>query len=80
MIFEYNRRLSGGNVEFDSSSPTIGAYKEAEEVERNMNSGGKEGFADLMFIIRATNLVSIHNRKLGGSQRERLLTYTKMCL
>ena len=35
---------------------------------------------DLMFIIKATNLISTHNLTLGGTQRERLLTFTRMCL
>lgn len=35
---------------------------------------------ELMFVIRATNLISAHNVKLGGSQRDRLLTYSKYSL
>lgn len=32
---------------------------------------------DLMFVIRATNLVASHNIKLGGTQRDRYLIFTK---
>lgn len=33
-----------------------------------------------MFVIRATNLISSHNIKLGGSQRDRYLIFTEYCL
>jgi len=33
-----------------------------------------------MFVIRATNLISSHNIKLGGTQRERYQTFTQYCL
>eukprot|EP01016_Furgasonia_blochmanni_P035758 TRINITY_DN3995_c0_g3_i3.p1 TRINITY_DN3995_c0_g3~~TRINITY_DN3995_c0_g3_i3.p1 ORF type:complete len:342 (-),score=39.36 TRINITY_DN3995_c0_g3_i3:4-1029(-) len=32
--------------------------------------------ADMLFIIRASNLVAIHNTVLGGTTRDRLLTFT----
>ena len=35
---------------------------------------------DLMFIIRTSNLVAIHNLALGGSMRKRLLIYTDFAL
>lgn len=35
---------------------------------------------ELMFVIRATNLVSSHNIRLGGSQRDRFIIYTQYCL
>lgn len=31
---------------------------------------------DLLFIIRTSNLIALHNLRLGGSTRERLMTYT----
>lgn len=31
---------------------------------------------DLMFIIRTSNLIGIHNQRLGGSSRDRFLTFT----
>ena len=33
---------------------------------------------DMLFIIRATNLVAIHNGVLGGSTRSRLLKFTDL--
>ena len=33
-----------------------------------------------MFIIKATNLIASHNLKLGGTQRERMLKFTKASL
>ena len=35
---------------------------------------------DLFFIIRASNLISIHCRILGGTARHRILEYTKAAL
>ena len=32
---------------------------------------------DMMFIIRASNLVAIHNNRLGGTTRERLFLYSE---
>lgn len=33
---------------------------------------------DMLFIIRATNLVAIHNGLLGGTTRYRLMKYTEL--
>eukprot|EP01017_Pseudomicrothorax_dubius_P035189 TRINITY_DN4896_c0_g2_i4.p1 TRINITY_DN4896_c0_g2~~TRINITY_DN4896_c0_g2_i4.p1 ORF type:complete len:243 (-),score=27.66 TRINITY_DN4896_c0_g2_i4:135-863(-) len=35
---------------------------------------------DMMYVIRASNLVASHNLTLGGKTRDRLLTYTDMAL
>lgn len=35
---------------------------------------------DLIFVIRATNLISSHNIILGGTQRDRFMIYTQYCL
>jgi len=34
--------------------------------------------ANMLFIIRATNLVAIHNGLLGGSTRYRFMKYTEL--
>ena len=34
--------------------------------------------SDMLFIIRATNLVAIHNGVLGGTTRYRLMKYTEL--
>ena len=35
---------------------------------------------EMMFVIKATNLIAAHNVKLGGSQRDRMLTFSKYSL
>jgi hypothetical protein len=35
---------------------------------------------EIMFIIRASNLVGSHNTNLGGSNRQRLFSYAKASL
>lgn len=35
---------------------------------------------DMLFIIRASNLVAIHNRTLGGTSRERLLKFSDLVI
>ena len=35
---------------------------------------------DILFILRASNMVSIHNFTLGGTIRTRLLTFTQYAL
>jgi hypothetical protein len=35
---------------------------------------------EMIFIIRTSNLIHIHNVTLGGSNRERLLVFARTCL
>lgn len=43
----------------------------------NINSLLRSMPPEIMFIIRAANLVGIHNALLGGTTRDRLLTFTE---
>lgn len=35
---------------------------------------------DMLFIMRASNLVAIHNKTLGGSSRDRMLKFTDLVI
>jgi hypothetical protein len=57
---------------FEEGKDPIKAKSMIERINKLMRNLPK----DMMYVVRASNLVAIHNIVLGGDQRERIMSFT----